>query len=57
LQPFVKDLAYEGGGGVGQSFLLAAQGNPLQQAVEERLWGVEHWQQVNTVSPAWLQTQ
>ncbi len=38
----VVNLAYEGGGGVGEAFLLAAQGDSLLQTVEERLRCVEH---------------
>jgi hypothetical protein len=38
----VVNLAYEGGGGVGKAFLLAAQGDSLLQTVEEGLRCVEH---------------
>ncbi len=38
----VVNLAYEGGGGVGEAFLLAAQGDSLLQTVEEGLRCVEH---------------
>ncbi len=38
----VGNLAYEGGGGVGEAFLLAAQGDSLLQTVEEGLRCVEH---------------
>ncbi len=36
------NLAYEGGGGVWEAFLLAAQGDSLLQTVEEGLRCVEH---------------
>jgi hypothetical protein len=38
----VVNLAYEGGGGVGEAFLLAAQGDSLLQTVKEGLRCVEH---------------
>ena len=37
-----SDLAYEGGCGVGEAFLFAAQGYPLLQTIKEGLRGVEY---------------